>query len=351
MGTDVLVAVFATDPGVPGAVDYPAGIGSRTIYASVNVGVARLRIQVYKRDQAGTETLLRDEYSDPFSDSVVTPQTWAASSSTPGTLAVTDRLVVRISAQRYSGGGSGTVVTTYWEGTTHTSRIQTTIAAGPQGPAGVGVPAGGATGRILSKKTAADYDTEWITPPSGGGGSTPTLVAALPGSPTEGQEVYFQNAAMEADGIVWHLRYRGKNADNSNNASAYKWEVLGEPAPLWAEDPNVTTTNQTGNVDPSNPVTKNLPLAGDYMIEHGWSGSNNAANGTNYQALTIGGANTVLDDAQMSEANANLLMGAHRKLRKLAQAAGAAVKIQHRVNTGTGTFYRRYLAITPIRVG
>ena len=40
-----------------------------------------------------------------------------------------------------------------------------------QGPAGKGVPAGGAAGQVLSKKSAADYDTQWIDPPAGGAGA------------------------------------------------------------------------------------------------------------------------------------------------------------------------------------
>ena len=42
---------------------------------------------------------------------------------------------------------------------------------GDTGPAGAGVPAGGAAGRILAKKTATDYDTEWVVPSSSGGSS------------------------------------------------------------------------------------------------------------------------------------------------------------------------------------
>ena len=33
---------------------------------------------------------------------------------------------------------------------------------------GPGLPPGGAAGQLLSKKTAGDYDTEWIDPPEGG---------------------------------------------------------------------------------------------------------------------------------------------------------------------------------------
>ena len=39
---------------------------------------------------------------------------------------------------------------------------------GPQGPAGEGVPKGGTSSQILSKKTDTDYDTEWVDAPTGG---------------------------------------------------------------------------------------------------------------------------------------------------------------------------------------
>jgi hypothetical protein len=43
-----------------------------------------------------------------------------------------------------------------------------TGATGPQGPAGQGVPTGGTTGQVLSKINNTDYNTQWITPASGG---------------------------------------------------------------------------------------------------------------------------------------------------------------------------------------
>lgn len=44
-----------------------------------------------------------------------------------------------------------------------------TGAQGPQGTAGTGVPAAGAVGQVLTKKSATDYDTQWATAASGGG--------------------------------------------------------------------------------------------------------------------------------------------------------------------------------------
>lgn len=47
-----------------------------------------------------------------------------------------------------------------------------TGAAGSTGAAGAGVPVGGATGQVLRKKTATNYDTEWAAP-SGGASALP----------------------------------------------------------------------------------------------------------------------------------------------------------------------------------
>ena len=41
-----------------------------------------------------------------------------------------------------------------------------TGAKGDTGATGAGVPSGGASGQILTKKSATDYDTEWADPAS-----------------------------------------------------------------------------------------------------------------------------------------------------------------------------------------
>ena len=43
-----------------------------------------------------------------------------------------------------------------------------TGAQGPQGNPGVGVPSGGSAGQVLAKINGTDYNTEWVTPSSGG---------------------------------------------------------------------------------------------------------------------------------------------------------------------------------------
>jgi hypothetical protein len=74
---------------------------------------------------------------------------------------------------------------------------------GPPGPAGPGVPAGGATGQELVKRSAADYDTQWVTP-AVGGGVMPTLVTlATDGSDQTALLQNAINAAMATGGSHW----------------------------------------------------------------------------------------------------------------------------------------------------
>ena len=58
------------------------------------------------------------------------------------------------------------------------------------------------------------------TPPPAPAGSTP-LLDVLPSTPVNGQEIYFQTAAMRIDGVMWHFRY------NANNPGTYKWDFVG----------------------------------------------------------------------------------------------------------------------------
>jgi hypothetical protein len=174
---DVFIASFATDPGVPGAVDYPAGTAYRRIYAMVSGGSARLHLQVFKRDAAGAETLIRDEYSPAFLDQTVQPQEWNATSPAAGAILATDRLVAKLYAQRVAGPTSITV-TTYFEGTAHTSQIQTTISAGAVGPPGPQGPQG-------PKGDKGDTGATGPQGPTGGNATVPMDTVHVVGSAGE----------------------------------------------------------------------------------------------------------------------------------------------------------------------
>ena len=89
--------------------------------------------------------------------------------------------------------------------------------------------------------------------------SGPTYETALPGSPVDGQEIYY--AADATNGIIWHLRYRSAARSGSG-----AWEFLGG-ASLTSE----VTTNQTrsnaayGDLTTTGPSIA-LPLKGDYTV-------------------------------------------------------------------------------------
>jgi hypothetical protein len=157
---DYFVAAFATEPGVPGVTDYPAGTSYRHVYGSVSAGTAVIHLQLFTRDSSGVETLIKDEYSYNFTDLTATMQLWT-SSSTGDLITQTDRLVFKLFVARVTGPGSITI-TTYFEGTANASVVQTTISVGAIGPPG---PAGatGSTGPVGATGPPATLSDTGVT--------------------------------------------------------------------------------------------------------------------------------------------------------------------------------------------
>lgn len=77
---------------------------------------------------------------------------------------------------------------------------------GDTGAAGVGVPAGGTTGQVLSKSSGTDYATAWTTPAGGGGGVSFPLVDGSSQSSGSADQWSFKDtsgavaAAVDKDG-------------------------------------------------------------------------------------------------------------------------------------------------------
>ncbi len=104
----------------------------------------------------------------------------------------------------------------------------------------------------------------------GASGATgrPSIVTSLPGSPSNGDEVYFQTSAMAALNIMWHMKY---------NTAAGKWIFLGG-----AEMYDRRTINQTSaasatmyELSTGSPTTLTAPAAGVYEITYGGTGQEN----------------------------------------------------------------------------
>ena len=85
----------------------------------------------------------------------------------------------------------------------------------------------------------------------------PTYETSLPGSPVDGQEIYY--AADATNGIIWHLRYR-------SGGGTYKWEFVGGSS-LTAEDNDSRTVTSGTYADvPTDQVVLTIPVAGEYLV-------------------------------------------------------------------------------------
>jgi hypothetical protein len=175
----------------------------------------------------------------------------------------------------------------------------------------------------------------------------PPLVTALPGSPTEGQEIYYQSAAMAALGIAWHLRYRA-----AANASAYKWDFVGGSAlSAFVAAPEDASVSTAFVLPPTPGPDITVPLAGDYLIGYGARLGNSAAGQTTVMSLKLGALpvdhpEDVQTVPPVNQARAHVAREIRRTL-----AANAAIVTYILTFGGTGVWADRWLRVTPIRLG
>jgi len=178
--------------------------------------------------------------------------------------------------------------------------------------------------------------------------SGPALVTSLPGSPVDGQEIYYQSSAMATDGVVWHLRYR------TTSSSTYKWEFIGG-APLRAVAEADTSVSSTSAwTDPGTPGPDIVvPLMGDYDAEAQSNGYSNGVACTIALGITSpGGTPASPSETYVPAALVREQQMAHERLTNL--AAGATLRLRYWGNGGGGqfaTFGKRKLRIWPVRVG
>lgn len=90
----------------------------------------------------------------------------------------------------------------------------------------------------------------------------PKLVAALPAGPEDGQEVYFQTAAMLAAGVApYHVRY------NAASPMPHKWEVMG--ASPWTKTVAGPLDNVAVTQWQTTAAGLNAPCNGVFSVELG----------------------------------------------------------------------------------
>lgn len=200
---------------------------------------------------------------------------------------------------------------------------------------------------ILTKHDASTINAGNVRGPAGTNATPFALVNALPGSPTDGQEIFFQNAAMAAVGVIWHLRYRSAGG-------TYKWEHVGGPPHyqnVATDSSRGTTATTYGDLATTGP-TVTVPLAGEYWVDvsceaYPWAGTQSL-----FMSYAIGASAAVDADAAYSDFAVAIGKPLWRKKFKTF-TAGQVLLAKYK---GTGNpleknFSNRFLAITPIRVG
>jgi hypothetical protein len=199
-------------------------------------------------------------------------------------------------------------------------------------------PAFGVPGRFYyatdSAELSYDTGTAWrsVAP-------TPAFVTSLPTSPIDAQEVYY--LADNANGLVWHLRYRAASA------SAYKWECVGGP-PLNVSSGNVVGLNfAAGVVVPGLALT--APLTGAYDFSWGVS----VIGGTpgvelRLSGYVVGGNGVFGDNVGTTGNQPNLTPN---NTCRMTMQAGQVV--QCAINTGDGSYViaGRFISLSPVRFG
>lgn len=193
--------------------------------------------------------------------------------------------------------------------------------------------------------------------------SSPTvpLVTGLPVGPLDGQEVYYQSAAMATDGLIWHLRYRAASA------SIYKWEVIAASPLMTAANADYTPAS-TGTAfaaagAPGDGPTLTAPLAGEYEIGWDWKNDGSAANsnliawvcraGVQFASpyILVPAAASGLTSSWWSNPAGDFTQKGLRVGKAIVPNAGEVVSVRYSAGVAAAKFGERFLSLRPVRVG
>jgi len=173
----------------------------------------------------------------------------------------------------------------------------------------------------------------------------PQLVSSLPVAPFDTQEVYYQNATMASQGVVWHLRYR---------LAVSKWEYVGGGALSAATAAGGGPASVTGTVWSNAPATQTeitLPLSGDYSVS-AMSTLLVVPSGQTAIGVAVGAAGTPSLALQATvTAAGNAYVGMTINGTTTGRSASDLLRVRYYVTTtGNITVTATTLQVTPIRV-
>jgi hypothetical protein len=214
--------------------------------------------------------------------------------------------------------------------------------AGADGAPGVGVPAGGATGQVLTKTSGTDFATGWQTPAAGGGSKIATIaLASFPPAGPADNDQYWLILPASYDPVAGKVRRWLVTYDATSSA----WDVVAPP--LFHEVATAETTASTSYaaLATAGPIVT-LPRPGDYLIEHGAriADTNRGA----FISYDIGATGAVDADAIQTFYNATNYAS---RSRQKTFAAAATLTVKYRLGSAIAiTFADRWLKATPIRI-
>jgi hypothetical protein len=173
------------------------------------------------------------------------------------------------------------------------------------------------------------------------------LVSSLPGSPSDGDTIYYQSASMASLGVVWTLRYR-------SGGGTYKWEFVGGP-PLYVEFATSRTTTSGSYVALTDAVEVTNPLAGVYLIEHGVEmGYTSGGPGVARSQATIKLGTAAAADAESISAHGSTSGMTFSVSRAMYRTLASSMTLAQQYKSPGGvtvTVLNRWVQIRPVAVG
>lgn len=170
------------------------------------------------------------------------------------------------------------------------------------------------------------------------------LVTALPSNPSNGDMVVLTDS-LSAGTYFWTLKYVAARSSN-------KWVFIGG-IPLYAvvETPETTAATAYAALATAGPSIA-IPVAGDYMINHGFTSAGDGTVSNNDMSYDIGGTGAVTQDQCLiaAFATASMFIAGIRKQKKTGLTA-VTLTSKYKVSAGTGTFAYRWIEAIPIAIG
>lgn len=174
--------------------------------------------------------------------------------------------------------------------------------------------------------------------------SRPPRTDTLPAAAPDGHEIYY--VADDAAGKLWHLRF---------NAGSSKWEVLGQPPPLYATGSgNASFTNTSYADGTSGAPSVTLPQAGDWKFTIG-ARAGGATDGE-HVSLGLHDDGALLADAEISSqvflAGSETAVSISRVAMASGIGSGSVVDLRYKTDFGlAGKADRLFIEAVPLRIG